>query len=244
MKKKIFLFVSVILVCCFFSGCGDSDKKSISSEKNNSLEKETSAELWEEKTVISADNVSVTKDDYKEMKRLKAFLRNALIDNPDADKIENLKRKTRELLGDDWLADKGWKYYLSCVPIISWSYENNQIYDIETGLYMFDKKKKNGYLMQLAEDDLDFDGFVMMNLEWMGDNPKEKYIWTKADFIKSCFIDKDNIAYESIGAVYSDNLLEVTGDYYGRFHVEQIGVSLDELTNLSDCIAWDLSTVN
>lgn len=243
-RARAFIFISALFVCCLFSGCGGAYTGSGLSEES------TSPGLGEEKIILSADSVSISEENYEKIKALKAFLRDALIDNPDTDEIEKLRKEARECIGDEWLARKGWEYYLSCVPIILWNYEKNRVEYPEFLLYMFDDRK-NGYFIYLSGDtlewnkleleQLEFHGYMSTNLEWMKTDSGKKYIWTKADYFTNCFIGEDNIAYGDEGEEEPGDLIEIEGDYYGKFDGNQIGFSIEELTNPANCIKLTLS---
>ena len=244
MKKKsvystLILAISLLLMCGLLSGCSNE-----STDSGVSEEKESSA--WEEeKLIVEADKVSVSKEDYQKVDELKGFLRETLIENPNEEVIKNLKKQAAEVNRGDSIQKKNWDFYLSCVPIISWGYEKNEIDDTNCGLFMFDKKMKNGFFMHLAdsvwEKELEFNGFYTTDLKWMQAKYSPKYIFTKADHYFSCFVGADNRAYWDDGSVADADVIEIKGDYYGKFDADRIGVTIEELTDPSNCISFDLS---
>lgn len=226
-----------MLICCLLLGCGDVHKNSDSSEED------TMVGWMEEKITLSADSVSISEDDYAEIKGIQKFIRDTLIDNTDTNLLDRLQQDVRELIGEEHLNRDGRVYYLSCVPIISWNYEQNTIDCMETGLYIFNEN--NAYILYIDKESLDkgelsISGLYSMNLTWMKSG-NGKYIWTKADYYTSCFVGADNVGRYEFGEKYPADLMEIIGDYYGKFDDEKIGVSFENLTNLSNCIKVVLS---
>ena len=234
MVRKIFMYITLLFICCLFAGCSDT---------HDIQEEDVSSGWKEQKIFLSAEHVAISEEDYKKIDKLKTLLRNVLIDHPDTEVIEALGKDARNKIGDVWLAKKGWEYNLSCVPLVAWNYEKNQIDSIITGLILFDDTRENANLMQLGweGDKLRFDGFETIGLNLLSDNPQKKYLWTKADYYTGCFIGPDNNAYYDSGRKYPSEEIEVQGDYYGKFDCNQIGISIDELTAPSNCIRMVLS---
>lgn len=212
----------------------------------------------EETIILSAENVSVAEEDYLTVERLRSLLRNIMIDHPDPAFLQNIEETlmeaiTPEVPKADTRPSKVKEYNVSCMPLIAWNYEKNELDTENSGLIAFDDKQKFTYFLFLDSgtgsfsdvtggkngdstgDGLSINGSYTMNLELLQKDARKRYLLTKADFWASCLIGEDGIAY----AEYSgerDDTIQLKGDYAGKFDLGRIAPNLEEIVDPDNCI--------
>lgn len=212
----------------------------------------------EETIILSAENVSVAEEDYQTVERVRSLLRDIMIENPDPDFLQNIEETlmeaiTPEVPKADTRPSKVKEYNVSCMPLIAWNYEKNELDTGNSGLIAFDDKQKFTYFLFLDSgtgsfsdvtggkngdstgDGLFINGSYTMNLELLQKDADKRYLLTKADFWASCLIGEDGIAY----AEYSgerDDTIQLKGDYARKFDLGRIAPNLEEITDPDNCI--------
>lgn len=232
--KKIYRVLQIIALACFViivcSGCAGA---AYEDEDVTSM----SAAYHHEVPVVEADSVSVPEEEEQKIQRLKRELYNKLVLFSDQKLINTLRQQAREKLGTEWLDRKGWDYYLSCVPVISWNCEKNKMDLTSLALVMFDQSKKNVYLMYLKEDEIAFSGFETFDWDFMQKHPKRKYVRVRADMITVSFVAEDNIAYWAGGI---DQDIKISGDVFSKLEKKGLAFSMEDITRASNCIKISL----
>ena len=231
--KKYRLIYILLLLCCAAacSGCAGSDYED---EDVTSM----SAGYHHEVPVVEADSVSVSEEEELKIKDLKRAVYRKLIVFSDQKVIKAMRYKARALMKRAELLDrKGWKWYLSCVPVISWDCEKNKMDLTSLALVMFDKSKKNAYLMYLKEDEIAFSGFETFDWDFMQKHPKRKYVRVRADMITVSFVAEDNVAYWAGGV---DQDIKIEGDVFSKLEKKGLAFSMEDITRPSNGIKISL----
>ncbi|MDE6568437.1 MAG: MerR family transcriptional regulator [Lachnospiraceae bacterium] len=182
--------------------------------------------------VLSADVVNPTEQDYVEMEQIRVDIRERLIDHPDPELYSEIEGRLNLVGTPD-------KFYVSCIPFLSWSYEKGTLaYDENLGIWAFDDKKRDGlesndvFLLSMARDEkgkLHVTGSYTWTLDHMEKNPSARYILMRSEVeYDSIFLREDGKAYLND---YESERLQLQGDFCKRFDWDRMAVCYEEIVN-------------
>ncbi len=212
---------------------------------------ETGPIVTEAPIVLSADNVSVTEEDYQILERQRALVRELLLEHPDADSLQSLKDtfNLNRLMGADTtsiMEVKEWN--VSCIPLLGWNYFRNTPYIIpESGVLVFDDEQKytnlvfiewndegeSGQADAQASQSLKFEGSKTMDYDLLREHAEQRFLWIQADIYSTCFIGEDNVAYNGFN---EREHAVIHGDLAGKFDWDRITVNYKEMMDSDNCI--------
>ena len=151
--------------------------------------------------VLSADSVNLTEEDYAEMEQIRVDIRKQLIEHPDPELYSEIEGRLQFGIGERPI-----KYYVSCIPFLSWNYEKGALaYGENLGIWAFDGKKRDGlesydvWLLTMERDEkgkLHVTGSYTQTLDSMEKNPSARYIFIREDLWDSCFLREDGKVYD------------------------------------------------
>ncbi len=183
--------------------------------------------------VLSADSINLTEQDYAEMEQIRVDIRERLIDHPDPELYSEIEGRLNLVGSPD-------KYYVSCVPFLSWSYEKGTLaYDGNLGIWAFTDKERAGdftgfdvFLLVLGRDEqgkLHVTGSYTQTLDSMEKNPSARYILMRSE------VEYDSIFLREDGKVYLNDYeserMQLQGDLCKRFDWDRMAVRYEEIVN-------------
>lgn len=185
--------------------------------------------------VLSAASVNLTEQDYVEMEQIREDIRKRLIEHPDPELYSEIEERLN-------LNETPDKFYVSCIPFLSWSYETGTLaYGDNLGIWAFDDQKKDGlesyyvYLLVLDRDEtgkLHVVGSYTQTLDSMEQNPSARYlcIWMgRLDEWGHYFLREDGKVYD-LNCGGPERIL-VQGNLCKCFNWDRMAVCYEEIVN-------------
>ena len=227
MHRDHFLVVATIFSCIILFGVVD-----YFAQKSEGPEEPVPTEP---PVVLSAASVNLTEQDYAEMEQIRVDIRKRLIEHPDPE----LYSEIEERLNLNGTPDQ---FYVSCIPFLSWSYEEETLaYGDNLGIWAFDDQKRDGlesnnvFLLVLDRDEtgkLHVTGSYTQTLDSMEQNPSAKYlcIWMgRVDEWGHYFLREDEKVYDQNCS--EKECVQLQGDFCKRFDWDRMAVCYEEIVN-------------
>ena len=201
----------------------------------------------EEPIVLSAASVNLTEQDYAEMEQVKVDIRERLIEHPDPELYSEIEGRLHLHRDPEMPSMCPDKFYVSCIPFLSWSYEKGTLsYGDTLGIWAFDDKKReslesnNVVLLTLNRDEkgkLHVEGSYTQCLDSMQKNPDIGYILIRIEKTYGhCFLREDGKVYDQTCS--GPEYVQVQGELCKRFDWDRMSVCYEEIVKPENLAAF------